>query len=81
MSYTPGVAPGTVSVLFAALSESVSQQRQTYATDDHATARNNLAFLLGWYQKFPQFALHKLVISGESYAGCVREGRVCSACG
>ncbi len=40
-----------------------------YATDDHATARNNLAFLLGWYKKFPQFAQHKLVISGESYAG------------
>ncbi len=36
-----------------------------YATDDHATARNNLAFLLGWYKKFPQFAQHKLVISGE----------------
>jgi carboxypeptidase C (cathepsin A) len=41
----------------------------TYSTDDHETARNNLAFLLGWYAKFPQFRGNKLVISGESYAG------------
>lgn len=41
----------------------------TYSTDDHETARNNLRFLQGWYQKFPQFQTHQLIISGESYAG------------
>lgn len=39
-----------------------------YATDDHATARLNLLALLAWYDRYPQFRLHKLIISGESYA-------------
>ncbi|XP_047314648.1 serine carboxypeptidase-like 45 [Impatiens glandulifera] len=37
--------------------------------DDDMTARDNLAFLNGWFKKFPQYRQRDLFITGESYAG------------
>ncbi|KAJ8772451.1 hypothetical protein K2173_027628 [Erythroxylum novogranatense] len=39
------------------------------AVDDEATARDNLAFFKGWFDKFPQYKERDLFITGESYAG------------
>uniref|UniRef100_A0A6N2MES0 Uncharacterized protein n=1 Tax=Salix viminalis TaxID=40686 RepID=A0A6N2MES0_SALVM len=39
------------------------------AVDDEATARDNLVFLQGWFNKFPQYRNKDLFITGESYAG------------
>ncbi|KAK1271945.1 Serine carboxypeptidase-like 45 [Acorus gramineus] len=37
--------------------------------DDKMTARDNLVFLQGWFNKFPQYRNRDLYITGESYAG------------
>lgn len=37
--------------------------------DDDTSAEDNLAVVLAWYDKFPEFKQHDLYISGESYAG------------
>ena len=37
--------------------------------DDDTSAADNLAAVLSWYKKFPEFQSHELYISGESYAG------------
>jgi hypothetical protein len=37
--------------------------------DDNTSAQDNLNFILGWFEKFPEFKSHDLYISGESYAG------------
>ena len=37
--------------------------------DDDIVAENNLAAVLSWFEKFPEFKTNKLYISGESYAG------------
>ncbi|XP_030939419.1 serine carboxypeptidase-like 45 [Quercus lobata] len=39
------------------------------AVDDEATAKDNLAFLKRWLNKFPQYRNRDLFIAGESYAG------------
>ncbi|XP_062184138.1 serine carboxypeptidase-like 45 isoform X2 [Phragmites australis] len=49
----------------------------SYSTDpsfyegvgDSMTARDNLKFLQGWFDKFPQYKGRDLYITGESYAG------------
>ncbi|XP_012572179.1 serine carboxypeptidase-like 45 isoform X4 [Cicer arietinum] len=35
----------------------------------YAKARDNLVFLLGWFNKFPQYKHRDLFLTGESYAG------------
>ncbi|KAF8043684.1 hypothetical protein BT93_A1869 [Corymbia citriodora subsp. variegata] len=37
--------------------------------DDKMTARDNLAFLCNWFEKFPEYKERDLFITGESYAG------------
>ena len=37
--------------------------------NDDTDAADNLAAVLGWYQKYPEYQGHELYISGESYAG------------
>jgi serine carboxypeptidase-like clade 1 len=40
-----------------------------YTTNDNRTADLNLAFLQGWFKKFPEFMSNDFYVSGESYAG------------
>lgn len=37
--------------------------------NDTTSAADNLAAILGWFEKFPEFKSHDLYISGESYGG------------
>ena len=37
--------------------------------NDTTTGVDNLSFIKGWYEKFPEYKQHNLTISGESYAG------------
>ncbi|KAH9329279.1 hypothetical protein KI387_001387, partial [Taxus chinensis] len=37
--------------------------------NDTLTASDNLLFLLGWFEKFPEFKTRELYLTGESYAG------------
>lgn len=37
--------------------------------DDNSIARDNLAAILEWYEKYPEYKQHELYISGESYGG------------
>ncbi|XP_056177487.1 serine carboxypeptidase-like 45 [Syzygium oleosum] len=39
------------------------------SVDDKMTARDNLAFLCNWFEKFPEYKDRDLFITGESYAG------------
>ncbi|XP_048127470.1 serine carboxypeptidase-like 45 [Rhodamnia argentea] len=39
------------------------------SVDDKMTARDNLAFLRNWFEKFPDYKERDLFITGESYAG------------
>uniref|UniRef100_A0A0D6QXK7 Carboxypeptidase n=1 Tax=Araucaria cunninghamii TaxID=56994 RepID=A0A0D6QXK7_ARACU len=43
----------------------------SYYTDvnDTKTATDNLLFLLGWFEKFPEYKSRELYLTGESYAG------------
>lgn len=43
--------------------------RECNSYDDDQSAADNLAAVLRWYEKFPEFQEHELYISGESYAG------------
>jgi len=36
---------------------------------DNSIAKDNLAAILAWYEKYPEFKEHDLFISGESYGG------------
>ncbi|PIN25107.1 Serine carboxypeptidases (lysosomal cathepsin A) [Handroanthus impetiginosus] len=36
---------------------------------DNITAQDSYNFLVGWFQRFPQYKSHEFYISGESYAG------------
>ncbi|BBN05140.1 serine carboxypeptidase-like clade II [Marchantia polymorpha subsp. ruderalis] len=38
------------------------------ATDD-STARDNMMFLLNWFEKFPEYKSREFFLTGESYAG------------
>ena len=40
-----------------------------YVTNDNVTAADNLNFLEGWFDEFPQFQSNDFWITGESYAG------------
>lgn len=40
-----------------------------YAYDDNSTAADNLAAMLDWFSKFPEYKNNEFYISGESYAG------------
>ncbi|KAG0588589.1 hypothetical protein KC19_2G254600 [Ceratodon purpureus] len=40
----------------------------SYFSDD-LTAKDNLAFTLGWYEKFPEYKKNELYLTGESFAG------------
>ncbi|KAH7372438.1 hypothetical protein KP509_17G004300 [Ceratopteris richardii] len=49
---------------------SYSKTNDTYGKpDDTKTARQNLAFLLAWLQKYPEYQVSDLFLTGESYAG------------
>lgn len=48
---------------------SYSNTSSDLSTNDAATARDNLAFLLNWFEAFPEYQGRELFISGESYAG------------
>ena len=37
--------------------------------DDNSSATDNLAVILGWFEKYPEYKGHDLYISGESYGG------------
>ncbi|XP_056169338.1 serine carboxypeptidase-like 45 [Syzygium oleosum] len=39
------------------------------SVDDTMIARNNLAFLLNWFEEFPEYKERDLFVTGESYAG------------
>lgn len=39
------------------------------SSGDASTASDSLAFLLGWFQKFPEYKTNDFYITGESYAG------------
>jgi len=36
---------------------------------DDFTAQDNLAFTLGWFEKFPEYKKNELYLTGESFAG------------
>ncbi|KAG5031877.1 hypothetical protein AAZX31_06G158000 [Glycine max] len=49
---------------------SYAKGSSSYMTvNDEATARDNLVFLLRWFNKFPQYKSRDLFLTGESYAG------------
>ncbi|ONK57646.1 uncharacterized protein A4U43_C09F2630 [Asparagus officinalis] len=48
---------------------SYSNTTSDYTTGDEKTANDMHMFLLGWYEKFPEFKSRDLFLSGESYAG------------
>ncbi|KAJ6817183.1 serine carboxypeptidase-like 42 [Iris pallida] len=48
---------------------SYSNTSSDYTTGDEKTADDMLMFLMGWYDKFPEFKSRGLFLTGESYAG------------
>ncbi|KAE9604242.1 putative carboxypeptidase D [Lupinus albus] len=49
---------------------SYAKGSSSYMTmNDEETARDNIAFLQGWFNKFPQYRNRDLFLTGESYAG------------
>uniref|UniRef100_A0A1J3IGU3 Carboxypeptidase n=1 Tax=Noccaea caerulescens TaxID=107243 RepID=A0A1J3IGU3_NOCCA len=48
---------------------SYSNNKSDYETGDMKTALDSHAFLLKWFQMFPEFQSNPFYISGESYAG------------
>ncbi|KFK23486.1 hypothetical protein AALP_AAs46213U000900 [Arabis alpina] len=48
---------------------SYSKNKSDYITGDTKTAVDSHAFLLKWFQMFPEFQANPFYISGESYAG------------
>jgi carboxypeptidase C (cathepsin A) len=48
---------------------SYCNSRSDCKSGDDQSAEDNLAALLAWYEKFPEFKEHELYLSGESYAG------------
>ncbi|KAH9675301.1 serine carboxypeptidase-like 45 [Citrus sinensis] len=49
---------------------SYSANKSFYGSvNDAIAARDNLAFLEGWYEKFPEYKNREFFITGESYAG------------
>eukprot|EP00271_Cylindrocystis_brebissonii_P018342 TRINITY_DN5139_c0_g3_i1.p1 TRINITY_DN5139_c0_g3~~TRINITY_DN5139_c0_g3_i1.p1 ORF type:complete len:519 (+),score=87.66 TRINITY_DN5139_c0_g3_i1:25-1581(+) len=48
---------------------SYSETPSDYTTGDERTAADARAFLLGWFERFPQYKNRPFYISGESYAG------------
>lgn len=48
---------------------SYSNTTSDLTTDDAKTAQDSLAFLLGWFEKFPEYKSRDFFLTGESYAG------------
>eukprot|EP00250_Pteridium_aquilinum_P019285 c24378_g1_i1 orf=629-2071(-) len=48
---------------------SYSNTSSDLLTNDAKTAQDSLAFLLGWFEKFPEYKSSKFFLTGESYAG------------
>ncbi|OMO77961.1 Peptidase S10, serine carboxypeptidase [Corchorus capsularis] len=48
---------------------SYSENISTYTTGDRQTAADTHAFLLKWFELYPEFVSNPFYISGESYAG------------
>ncbi|KAI3934375.1 hypothetical protein MKW92_032579 [Papaver armeniacum] len=48
---------------------SYSNNKSDYITGDRKTAIDSHAFLLKWFELYPEFLLNPFYISGESYAG------------
>lgn len=48
---------------------SYSNTSSDYNTGDAASAKDMLAFLVNWLEKFPEFKSRDLLLTGESYAG------------
>ncbi|KAF6154907.1 hypothetical protein GIB67_018344 [Kingdonia uniflora] len=48
---------------------SYSNATSDYTTGDAKTAMDMHVFLMGWYDKFPEFKSRDLFLTGESYAG------------
>ncbi|RZC47326.1 hypothetical protein C5167_040267 [Papaver somniferum] len=48
---------------------SYSDNKSDYKTGDRKTATDSHAFLLKWFELYPEFLLNPFYISGESYAG------------
>ncbi|OVA01521.1 Peptidase S10 [Macleaya cordata] len=48
---------------------SYSNTTSDYITGDATTASDMHLFLMGWYEKFPEFKTRDLFLTGESYAG------------
>ncbi|XP_031473926.1 serine carboxypeptidase-like 42 [Nymphaea colorata] len=48
---------------------SYSNTSSDYNTGDASTALDMYKFLLGWYEKFPEYKSRALFLTGESYAG------------
>ncbi|XP_077224663.1 serine carboxypeptidase-like 42 [Tasmannia lanceolata] len=48
---------------------SYSNRTSDYTCDDASTANDMHEFLMGWFEKFPEFKSRDLFLSGESYAG------------
>ncbi|KAL2634330.1 hypothetical protein R1flu_005809 [Riccia fluitans] len=40
-----------------------------FSATDESTARDNMMFLLNWFEKFPDYKSRKFFLTGESYAG------------
>ncbi len=48
---------------------SYSQTVADYTVGDGQAAQDVYQFLLGFYERYPQYANRELYLSGESYAG------------
>lgn len=48
---------------------SYSNTSSDLVTNDAKTAQDSLRFLLGWFEKFPEYKSSDLFLTGESYAG------------
>ncbi|EFH41812.1 hypothetical protein ARALYDRAFT_494807 [Arabidopsis lyrata subsp. lyrata] len=48
---------------------SYSNRSSDYNTGDKSTASDMLVFLLGWFDKFPEFKSRDFFLTGENYAG------------
>lgn len=48
---------------------SYSNTSSDLVTNDAKTAQDSLAFLLGWFDKFPEYKSSNFFLTGESYAG------------
>jgi len=43
--------------------------QEDYVTDDHKSAADNYLFLNNWFELFPEYSKHELILASESYGG------------